>query len=110
VNAGVSPIEGVPGLTLFCAAIRGHSAKNSGEPRGGARAFRRDNSRHSVLSPAAVWNELNALEMQHRCKPIGGSNPYLSASKALNLKEKIYFHEQGRHFRRLAAVVARVGH
>ena len=37
-----------------------------------------------------------ALEMRHRCKPIGGSNPSLSANKSLKLKEKIYSRGAGR--------------
>src|SRR5260370_17302385 len=54
--------------------------------------------------------ECTALEMRHRCKPIGGSNPSLSASKSLILLEKLSLAELCRHFRRLAPAVARVGH
>src|SRR5882672_10346575 len=54
--------------------------------------------------------ECTALEMRHRCKPIGGSNPSLSASKSMILQEKISLAELCRDFRRLAAEVARVGH
>src|SRR5205814_6655185 len=33
--------------------------------------------------------ECTALEMRHRCKPIGGSNPSLSANKSLTLPNKL---------------------
>src|SRR6185437_37882 len=46
-----------------------------------------------------------ALEMRHRCKPIGGSNPSLSATKSLILHKKIYYTELCRHFRRSATAV-----
>ncbi len=35
--------------------------------------------------------ECTALEMRHRCKPIGGSNPSLSATKSGNLFNKLAF-------------------
>src|SRR5258707_15439317 len=50
--------------------------------------------------------ECTALEMRHRCKPIGGSNPSLSASKSLILQQKLSQTELRRHFRRLATAVA----
>src|SRR4051812_29032800 len=53
--------------------------------------------------------ECTALEMRHRCKPIGGSNPSLSASKSLILQQDIFLAQLCRHFRRLAPAIARVG-
>ena len=65
--------------------------------------------------PFGAWRggrvvECTALEMRHRCKPIGGSNPSLSASKSLILRQKISVVELCRHSRRLAPTIARVGH
>ena len=54
--------------------------------------------------------ECTALEMRHRCKPIGGSNPSLSASKSLILHQKSSVVQLCRPFRRLAPAVVRVGH
>jgi hypothetical protein len=54
--------------------------------------------------------ECTALEMRHRCKPIGGSNPSLSASKSLMLQYKMTKPQLCRYFRRLATAVAGVGH
>jgi hypothetical protein len=54
--------------------------------------------------------ECAALEMRLRCKPIGGSNPSLSASKSMILYEKMLMAQLCRHFRGLAPSVARVGH
>src|ERR1700743_3483904 len=54
--------------------------------------------------------ECTALEMRHRCKPIGGSNPSLSATKSLILQEKLKNTKLRRDFRRLATKLALVGH
>jgi hypothetical protein len=54
--------------------------------------------------------ECTALEMRHRCKPIGGSNPSLSASKSLILQYKMSLAKLCRQFRWLAPAIARVGH
>src|ERR1700710_1573569 len=65
--------------------------------------------------PRAAWRggrvvECTALEMRHRCKPIGGSNPSLSATEAMISLEKISYQVFSRDFRGLAAVTARVAH
>ena len=54
--------------------------------------------------------ECTALEMRHRCKPIGGSNPSLSASKPLIQLEKTYLAKFCGHFRGLAATSVGAGH
>jgi hypothetical protein len=54
--------------------------------------------------------ECAALEMRHRCKPIGGSNPSLFASKSLIHQEKIHIVKLCGDFRGLAAELTAVGH
>jgi hypothetical protein len=69
----------------------------------------RQAARHGAWRGGRVVDR-TALEMRHRCKPIGGSNPSLSASKSLILHYKTYQTKLWRYFRQLATVVAGVGH
>ena len=90
----------------FCA----HAACLASRPRLELGATAAVRSARIALRRGGRVVECTALEMRHRCKPIGGSNPSLSASKSLKLNEKIYSPELRRYFRRLATAVAGVGH